>query len=399
MWLHLTLLLVNLLGGHYCDDDGTRNCKDIQSLNQAIYWIGLLKSRFILISSTYAVFDMSPSVVDNVNHKVYLSDSLPLEKAYPTLGEKKNHDASGFFGDGHLVHKRLAVTDETGEYLYAESEQLKRGMLYDFGKKTVDEYDIKDEMTNGGYPLITLSSVEVLHFYAIYFSSKSDASGQLLLGRFAERNTLRESTTLQQQGDTFHLCLVGTTGDQIKLSKESCADGTADWSPVGGFADKYNFYVLATNRTVMVFPTSAIGDAGTPVRVTKVRYEDFFVCGSNGAAGSWVVFAIIGVIFGLILLGGCCFFLCRQRGRGALIGSQKEQQQSMSAKQQQQQQQPVGLNPFAATQQQLQQPTQQPQGSSKSKSQKTRKSKNRSKSGKRSNKSRKSTKKKGSKKH
>ena len=95
------------------------------------------------------------------------------------------------------------------------------------------------------------------------------------------------STTVMQAtgAKQYLLCRVGTTADQVAMIDSSggkCENGQVVLNAVTGFADAYNFYIMASNRTVFVFAKSAFDNPGIPVRIYKLRYEDFFICGGGG---------------------------------------------------------------------------------------------------------------------
>src|SRR5699024_4024072 len=93
-----------------------RTCQGIVGADPSIsiFWIGLLRTRFILITNTLAVYDLAPSALDNQARKLYLSSPRPLKEIYPNLHSSMTADGHNFFKGGQ---KRLCVTDAADEYL------------------------------------------------------------------------------------------------------------------------------------------------------------------------------------------------------------------------------------------------------------------------------------------
>lgn len=250
-------------------------CSDIIVIKETILWIGMMRSRFVLMTSQGNVFDMSTSSLDYRGFHLYLTGFKTRKQIYPVLDAKIHSDGTGYFQG---TEKRLTVVDEKGEYLYVETSDRKNGNAYDITHKTTMYYKVDDELkSKASEPQVSLSSSQALTFYWIKYDSESDRTGMFSKATFIGGKTLKESTILKPASETYFLCRTKVAADQVYMNRKKCKP-RLEWKVTQGFVDSYNFYLLGENQTVLIFSTSAFTNPGTAVKLNLIKYGDFFIC-------------------------------------------------------------------------------------------------------------------------
>lgn len=133
-------------------------CRDIQSAKVSISWIGMLTTRFILITSTLDVYDLPTTVLDPTRHRLHLSGSRPLKDIYPVIYKDQKDGTSSFL---NTTLKHMTTVDGTSEYLYGET-RVGPGYsahLYDLQSKKLYKYSIKDQAIDKE-PILCLSTTD-----------------------------------------------------------------------------------------------------------------------------------------------------------------------------------------------------------------------------------------------
>ncbi|KAH9511193.1 hypothetical protein DERF_009663 [Dermatophagoides farinae] len=288
--------------------------------------IGTTRTRMLLITNDYYVYDLPVDSMDTVNNKLNLLEMpKPITEKYPHLYQDKRFQ---YMKSSNLIYTSFIMTDANSEWICITTwtkQTMKRGV----------NYDMKNAITYYGWKIlevkemIIISTTEQCKLYGI----KINGNLKIADVKCEERDSkiIRHVEYLGTDELINSLCYHKTDTQMITIEYDECGSkNPVQWPILNGFVAGRKFYLLG-KHFIYIFSEDAYYKKGQPYPVTKLDYNSFINCISTIQPKSskiisypllnkilnWITITII--ILSLILMQiwfSIIGTFCRRRHRG-----------------------------------------------------------------------------------
>lgn len=274
--------------------------------------VGMLSHSFLLVTNDYYVFDLSPLSVrgDENSTQMFLGNPVPIEEKWPALVADKNFIKIRKMG----IYNAFTVRDDESEYIlwitWIKLHNSTPGVTYDVKNDKILEkgFRFKNDKKQ-----VMISSSEKMLFYGLRDQSGSGKPGLHISEFTFDAKVLSKAETMNRNGPWMALCSE-PGGKKMHIIKDSSSGKSChpvEWKNViKGFIDSDQVFLFGS-QYIYLFDLKALTSPGTVSKITKKRYDKFFVCHMDYTL---VAFIIIILLFLLLLLLTiiwlCC---CRNR--------------------------------------------------------------------------------------
>ncbi|XP_075677476.1 uncharacterized protein LOC113794350 [Dermatophagoides pteronyssinus] len=273
------------------DDDNI--CKSMRNNIGAfnIFNVGLTKTKIILVTRDFYVFEMNKTAFNSNKNKLYFTDlPIPISKKYPNLW----HNTSFQEMKNHIIDIRIFTGDD-GEWLcFIPLTDYGIGYNLATTETTTLTWFVKTNVANER----SLGTDEVYYNYVFRYQNVTNHSRGLQFNKdLISDGRIEFAKKVNLMYDWSSLCL--NLNNEIYFGTYWCENKSVDWNITGGFTIDNYFYLLGKDF-VYSFEKAAFLDKKKSFKFEKQQYRSFIYCKGDIVSKSYS--KIIWIILLLILL-------------------------------------------------------------------------------------------------